>query len=350
MLDNRALTNHEHALDFLWLELTGKCNLSCAHCYAESSPAVPLVQTVTTDRWREILDEAASIGCRKVQFIGGEPTLHPALPDLVRRAKQNGYELIEVYTNGTTFGTRLKQVFVECDVALAFSVYGDSAIVHDEVTGQQFSFDRTIKNLKWALAEKLDVRVGIIATGVNDHALTATRDVLKDLGVRSIMVDRTRAVGRGTAARSRASEVSELCGRCWQGRLCITAQGEAIPCVFARTFTVGTVSDPLGAILTGERLHAFRQMLRQEGVESDRGGNVMAIREPGLMMQCVPFGDPCTPEEGHPCIPQGGRPCLPEGGRCSPQSPFCVPDGGLPSPRCNPNARTPGQDCNPVEF
>jgi len=26
-------------LDFLWLELTSRCNLRCIHCYAESSPS-----------------------------------------------------------------------------------------------------------------------------------------------------------------------------------------------------------------------------------------------------------------------------------------------------------------------
>ena len=31
-----------HDLSFLWLEITGNCNLSCSHCYAESGPEVDL--------------------------------------------------------------------------------------------------------------------------------------------------------------------------------------------------------------------------------------------------------------------------------------------------------------------
>jgi len=27
-----------NATKFVWLELTGRCQLECAHCYAESSP------------------------------------------------------------------------------------------------------------------------------------------------------------------------------------------------------------------------------------------------------------------------------------------------------------------------
>ena len=27
------------SLSFMWLELTGKCQLACGHCYADSGPA-----------------------------------------------------------------------------------------------------------------------------------------------------------------------------------------------------------------------------------------------------------------------------------------------------------------------
>src|SRR4029077_7398440 len=31
-------------LSFLWLEVTGKCQLACEHCYAESGPVVPVAR------------------------------------------------------------------------------------------------------------------------------------------------------------------------------------------------------------------------------------------------------------------------------------------------------------------
>lgn len=36
-----------------------------------------------TDDWSSVIDQVAGLGARTVQFICGEPTLHPALPELI---------------------------------------------------------------------------------------------------------------------------------------------------------------------------------------------------------------------------------------------------------------------------
>ena len=86
-------------LDFLWVELTSRCNLQCVHCYAESSPNPEKRDVLVAEDYFIILDSAASLGCRKVQFIGGEPTLVKELPDLIIHAKKRGFEFVEVFTN-----------------------------------------------------------------------------------------------------------------------------------------------------------------------------------------------------------------------------------------------------------
>src|SRR5436305_1338940 len=97
---------------FLWLEITPKCNLSCVHCYADSGPDEPLTQNMAPRDWIRVLDEAAQLSCRAVQFIGGEPTLHPDLPQLIGHARTLGFKVIEVYTNGTRLTESLKKTFV----------------------------------------------------------------------------------------------------------------------------------------------------------------------------------------------------------------------------------------------
>lgn len=82
---------------FLWLELTGKCQLECVHCYAESSPT-GTHGTMTAADWRRVIAEAASMGVRTVQFIGGEPTLHPSLAELIDYALLRDLG-VEVFTD-----------------------------------------------------------------------------------------------------------------------------------------------------------------------------------------------------------------------------------------------------------
>ena len=62
-------------LRFLWLELTHKCNLACRHCYVSANSEQPLHDHMTMRHWRSVLAEAGFLGCKRVQFIGGEPRL-----------------------------------------------------------------------------------------------------------------------------------------------------------------------------------------------------------------------------------------------------------------------------------
>ena len=98
-------------LSFLWLEITAKCNLLCSHCYAESGPRGDLHGNMAYGDWTRVIDEAAELGCRSVQFIGGEPTLHPRLADLVDHANHRGFDFIEVQTNATRIGQELVGCF-----------------------------------------------------------------------------------------------------------------------------------------------------------------------------------------------------------------------------------------------
>ena len=94
-------------LDLLFLEITSKCNLQCIHCYANSGPELPMTLGMTRDKWRKVLRDASNLGCQRVQFIGGEPTIHPDLLELIAEANGLGYQVIEVYTNGTIMNIRM---------------------------------------------------------------------------------------------------------------------------------------------------------------------------------------------------------------------------------------------------
>jgi len=246
-------------LDFMWFELTEKCNLECTHCYMNASPRLPLLGAIQPEKWMSLIEEGSSLGCRKIQFIGGEATIYPALPELINCASNQGFEYIEVFTNGVSFSKELKKTFVDSNVCLAFSFYSNDPVIHDKVTKLPGSQTKTLKNMKWALAQGLDVRANVVRTPDNEHSADETVAFLSQLGIIGVQNNKTLRAGRGADFVKGQAIKDKLCGFCWRGTLCITASGQVYPCPISRDKMVGHVRDGLGAIVNSEPLSAFRQ-------------------------------------------------------------------------------------------
>ncbi|WP_205623085.1 radical SAM/SPASM domain-containing protein [Sciscionella marina] len=283
---------------FLWLEITGKCQLECVHCYAESGPAGSHGVMTRAD-WLRVLDEAAELDVGMVQFIGGEPTLHPDLSELVEYASSRGLA-VEVFSNLVHVPPRFWEVFALPGVRLACSYYSDDPGQHAAITKRP-SLERTRANIAEAVRRAIPLRVGVVDLADEQRSQQAVAE-LESLGVSEVGSDRLRQVGRGL--RDEQASTDQLCGNCASGVLAITPTGEVWPCVFARWLPVGNVrTGPLGDILTGPELARVR-------------GQLSAHFEP-VEMPCVPrMCDPqCGPNCGPACSPQGTRhPCGPRGG------------------------------------
>ena len=313
-------------LDFLWLEITPRCNLNCVHCYADSDMSRALHGKLGLEDWLSLLQQAAQLGCKKVQFIGGEPTLHPGLRRMIEEAHRLGFRMIEVYTNGTHFTRELKQVFKDRDVYLAFSVYAADGDTHDLVTGHRGSFGRTITSLRWAVGAGLNVRVGVVEMDANRDQFESTKKWLRQEGVQSIKVDRVRGIGRGVKAVAVDFQMAELCGSCWRGSLCVCADGQVYPCVFSRFYPVGEANWGLASIASNGRLMSFRRDLMAM--------DAMSSAPPPLRYDAT-SAPQCNPKAT--CAPE----CNPKA-TCAPQ---CNPKATC-APECNPKA-TCAPQCNP---
>lgn len=303
----------EKGLDFLWLELTNQCNLQCHHCYAESGPYEPLTHGLQHDDWLAILEEAAKIECREVQFIGGEPLLYPRLHELIRFAHEQGYEHIEVFTNGTRLTERDIRFFREHGVALAFSYYSTDAATHDSLTQVQRSHQRTRRAIELAHLAQIPIRVSVIETSFNAGAYQEIMNELLALGIENIGLDFVRGVGRGACGRQ--PQLADLCGNCGVNRLAINSRGDVAGCIMSHPWNVGDISQGIWPILQGKRLQELR-----ENIHSVRGD---------IRAECEP-SDYCNPHGF--CAPRRTRPCTP---RCHP-SLSCRPN------TCRPDRCTPG--------
>jgi organic radical activating enzyme len=343
----------EQRLDFLWLELTSRCNLRCIHCYAESSPSPEQTDVLSAEDYFGLINAAASCGCRKIQFIGGEPTVVKELPEFIVHARNNGFEFIEVFTNATRISDQLLSCFADNGVAIATSFYSDRSEVHDAITKKAGSHHRTMEAIKKLLEAGLSVRAGIIVMKENNDRVNETLDYLYSIGVKYVGTDRIRAIGRGvslptlTAHDTAEPTITELCGSCWQGSLCIFPDGKAAPCIMARNWPIGSVLDTtLAELVQSQVLQDIRSRIYQEVwlPSVQQGGTYGSLHKgealdsqcgPPCGPVCIPGANPpptCQPTHGGPCTPQ----CWPGG---VPPGP-CYPDRGGPcSPRCIPGGR-----------
>src|SRR5689334_24355280 len=88
------------ALDTLWFNTGTLCNLTCHHCYMESSPKNDRLVYLSAAEVREYLDEIErlDLGTGTIGFTGGEPFMNPELPAMLEMALARGFRAL-VLTN-----------------------------------------------------------------------------------------------------------------------------------------------------------------------------------------------------------------------------------------------------------
>jgi len=189
---------------------------------------------MTSDDWHRVLDEAAAVGVRDVQFIGGEPTLHAKLPELVHHALRLGMRA-EVYSNLVSVKPGLWEVFARPGVRIGTSYYSPKPNEHDAITTMR-SHDRTITNIREAIRRGIAIRVGVIRLDDTQDVAGAVAQ-LRSIGVERVETDDVRRIGRG--ARGHGADISQLCGHCNDGKLGVLPSGDVVPCVLSRWVILG---------------------------------------------------------------------------------------------------------------
>lgn len=280
----------ETSTDLLWLDLTRKCQLACTHCY-NASGTEGTHGTMTRMDWLRVLDQAADAGVRRVQLIGGEPTLHPDALALVDHALALGLET-EVYSNLVHLTPTWWAGLQRRGARLATSYYSDDPEQHAVITGRR-THALTLRNIVKALEYKVPLRVGVVHVLEGQRIAQAWRQ-LEALGVTRISLDHARPFGR--AADGKQPNCSELCGRCGTGRAAIAPDGTVSPCIMSGWLPAGNVrKTSLGTVLGGSVMLGHIRKIRsvvelREGCDpDDRGGSC----DPG----CEP-NDSCDP--GYP--------------------------------------------------
>lgn len=137
-------------LDELWFHLGTNCNLSCEGCLEGAGPNIHRVEAITLDEAKYFIDEALSLGVKRISFTGGEPFINPELIPILQYTLER--VPVMVLTNGTLPMQKKIEELVklkELPYELTFRVSLDhsSGEAHDAIRGKGM-FDFALRGIK----------------------------------------------------------------------------------------------------------------------------------------------------------------------------------------------------------
>jgi MoaA/NifB/PqqE/SkfB family radical SAM enzyme len=185
----------------VFLHLLTACNLACRHCYinpAQHGTATLPLETVR--QWLKLF--ARPERQTNLILLGGEPTLHPELPAIIRAAKSMRYA-VTVDTNGYLFHDLLDRVTPKELDYLSFSLDGPEAAINDPIRGEGV-FSICTGNIRKAVSQGFNTSLIYTVSGLNIDHLHRMPALLADLGVQRLFI---QVIGlRGNPAITKASD------------------------------------------------------------------------------------------------------------------------------------------------
>jgi len=231
---------------FMRIHLTQKCNLTCVHCYADSSPWAATDSSITLERWCRLLDDFAATGGEQLLLTGGEALLHPDCVPIMRHAHELRVKVV-LFTNGFLVPRYLDDIARYVD-EVQVSIDGPTPASNDRVRGAG-SFGRAVHAVD-LLLEKTDVhvRVNTVAMEQNWDDLRrnylsfadrwSTHDVEFRIGFGVTEHGRAEGLNDGLEVSETRPVVNELLTKVYGGRQPIIARRNP-SCGYAEQVVVG---------------------------------------------------------------------------------------------------------------
>jgi radical SAM protein with 4Fe4S-binding SPASM domain len=277
------------------IALTYACNNACPHCYNEAGRFT--MPSLSYADWQQVLDKLAEIGVPHIILTGGEPTLHPDLPAIIRYADQLGL-VVGMNTNGRRLAQKqITQAIADAGLNhVQVTLESWDQDVHDRMVNAPGAFPQTVRGIENAAACGLHTITNTTITRQNAHQVLETVDFVHNLGLQTFAMNGTIYAGGGRAdpaaipseemavlldsVRDRAEvlhmrflwyTVTDYCRfsplelglapkRCNAGEysMCIEPNGDVLPCQSYYVSAGNILSDPWASIWDSELFLSFR--------------------------------------------------------------------------------------------
>lgn len=258
-------------LKTLWVNTGTLCNITCTHCYIESSPTNDSLVYFSDADLALFLDEVAQLAGKPIEigFTGGEPFLNPQIIGLVEMALARGHRVL-ILTNAMRpmmrsrirDGLRALKARYGERITLRVSLDHYEADLHDEERGPG-SFAATLEGIDWLTQAGFKVSLaGRTLWGGDESEVRA--------GFARLIAARGWRIDAGSAEQlvlfpemDESAEVPEISDACWgilkvapaammcaSARMVVKREGAEAPSVIACTLLPYEPEFELAARLT----------------------------------------------------------------------------------------------------
>jgi radical SAM protein with 4Fe4S-binding SPASM domain len=173
------------------IELTNDCNLRCKHCYGVFEKKA----IISTNDFRNIIDQLFDLGCINITLSGGEPLLlGPGIFDYFSIVEKKGIPFISLTTNGTIHFPLFYEIYKNFSL-VQVSIDGLEE-THDKIRGNG-NFNKAVSFIQANLEYKNKTSIMMSIHKDNYRDLEGVHTLSKKLGV-GFALELVTPCGRGS--------------------------------------------------------------------------------------------------------------------------------------------------------
>jgi radical SAM protein with 4Fe4S-binding SPASM domain len=175
----RKIEQKEHNLQYLFFEITKKCNLNCLHCGSDCK-ADHFAPELTTESWLKIVDYVKNHFGNDVVFVisGGEPLIHPDIFTIGRHIADSGMKWGMV-TNGMALDEKCMDNLINSGIySITVSVDGTESS-HNHLRNSSMAFKCVQRALKLIGQSPIEMKDAVTCVyPANLHELDKVAEIL----------------------------------------------------------------------------------------------------------------------------------------------------------------------------
>lgn len=149
--------------------VTNRCDLQCFYCFFYAK-AMGYVYEPTLEQIRmmlRVMREEKPVPCNAVQLTGGEPTIRDDIIDIIKIAKEEGYDHVQLNTNGIKFSQSLEFAKKVREAGVSTLYLSFDGTTPETNPKNHYEMPKILENLR-----KVGLRAVLVPTiinTVNDH-------------------------------------------------------------------------------------------------------------------------------------------------------------------------------------